>query len=550
MRQQKRSAHTFCRAAPGRASEALVDALEKLSAAEDLAQVARTVVEAARHLGGADGAAFVLREGDACHYIDEDAIEPFWKGRRFPTASCIAGWCMLNRATATIPDIDQDDRLARGADLGSFVKSLVVVPVGRENPSAAIGVYWAQAQVPDSATVVVLEALARSIAAALARARRQQALIGRVDELAALYRLTDKLYRAQSLADTYDAALDAILSAFSCNRASILLFDAAGVMRFVAWRGLSEAYRMAVEGHTPWKSGDRDPEAIFVADIDATDEPEALKATIRAEGIRALAFVPVLSQRRVVGKFMIYYESPHVFAAHEVDLAVTIARHLGFSIERIQSEVRRGIAEQELRRSEDLLRLATASGKVGLWEWDIDLNRISWTDSLYSIFQVDKETFDATVEGFAALVHPEDRDFVARAIEASLQEGKPYEPEFRAVRSDGQVIWLFANAIVLRNGEKPVRMVGATFDITDRKQAEDRFRLAVEAAPSGMVLVNGEGRIVLVNAQAETLFGYSRDELVGRDIEISRPPPVPRHPSGLSRSSCCPSQCPSDGGWT
>jgi PAS domain S-box-containing protein len=430
---------------------------------------------------------------------------------------------MLNRETAVVANVDRDERIPHGADRTTFVRSLVMVPVGGEDPIAAIGVYWAREQVPDPAAVLILEALARSTATALARTSSRQALVKRVAELAALYHLTDELYRAQSPADTYDAALDAMLSAFSCNRASILLFDEAGVMRFVAWRGLSEPYRKAVEGHSPWQQGDRDPEAIFIADIDATDEPEPLKATIKGEGIRALAFIPLVSKGMVIGKFMIYYELPHPFADHEVDLAVTIARQLGFSIERLHSEQARRIAEQELRRSGDLLQLTTSTGKVGLWEWDVELNRVVWTDSLYSMHQVDKETFNATVEGFTALVHPDDRDFVASAIERALQDDAPYELEFRAVRPDGQVIWLFTNAIVVRDGQKPVRMVGATFDITDRKQAEERFRLAVEAAPSGMVLADSEGRIVLVNAHAEKLFGYGRDELVGQEIEVLVP---------------------------
>ena len=220
---------------------------------------------------------------------------------------------------------------------------------------------------------------------------------------------------------------------------------------------------------------------------------------------------------------MIYYPSPHPFVDHEMDLAVTIARQLGFSIERRHAEQARGLAEQGLRRSEELLRLATRKGKVGLWEWDITLDRVSWTDLLYSMHQVGKDAFNATVEGFAALVHPDDRDLVSGAIERTLRDDVPYELEFRAVRPDGQVIWLFTNAIVVRDGQEPVRMVGATFDITERKQAEERFRLAVEAAPSGMVLADSEGRIVLVNAQAEKLFGYSRDELVGQEIEILVP---------------------------
>jgi GAF domain-containing protein len=108
------------------------------------------------------------------------------------------------------------------------------------------------------------------------------ALASQVDDLNALYQLTDKLYRARSLADVYDAALDAIVTTLGCRRASILLFDEAGVMRFVAWRGLSEGYRKAVGGHSPWKPGDREPQPIFVTDIELTEEPDWIKTTISA----------------------------------------------------------------------------------------------------------------------------------------------------------------------------------------------------------------------------------------------------------------------------
>src|SRR5512135_1806561 len=96
--------------------------------------------------------------------------------------------------------------------------------------------------------------------------------VRRLREQAALYRFTDRLYRARSAYDVYDAALDAILSSLRCERASILRFDENGIMRFVAWRGLSEAYRKAVDGHTPWKPGEADPHPITVEDIGRSGE--------------------------------------------------------------------------------------------------------------------------------------------------------------------------------------------------------------------------------------------------------------------------------------
>jgi PAS domain S-box-containing protein len=194
-----------------------------------------------------------------------------------------------------------------------------------------------------SGTVIGASKIARDITE---RKRAEAALAKRADEQAALYRFTDRLFRAGSVEEIYEAALDAIVRALGCERASILLFDDAGVMRFVAWRGLSDAYRTAVEGHSPWTRDVRDPEPITVDDIDEAELDDALKNTVRAEGIGALAFIPLTAQGELVGKFMTYYGDRHAFAGAEIDLAVTIARQLGFSLERLRAEDARRKAEE------------------------------------------------------------------------------------------------------------------------------------------------------------------------------------------------------------
>ncbi len=141
---------------------------------------------------------------------------------------------------------------------------------------------------------------------------------------------------------------------------------------------------------------------------------------------------------------------------------------------------RRKRVEVALRESEQRLRLATQTGKLGVWDWDIVTNQISWSDSLYAIHGVRPDQFDGTVEGFTALVHPEDQGLVSAAIQRTLDSDVPYELEFRAVRPDGTVVWLFTSAAVLRDGGRPVRMLGATMDITQRKRTEDALRQSEE----------------------------------------------------------------------
>jgi signal transduction histidine kinase len=153
-------------------------------------------------------------------------------------------------------------------------------------------------------------------------------------QLQSLYQLTAALSQASALEDVFEAALAGLGHALGIERASILLFDPDGVMRFKAWRGLSDSYRRATEGHTPWSPDTKDARPILVADAD--DEPSLanLRAVISGEGIRALAFVPLVHRGKLLGKFMLYYPIPYRFTAEKIQLAETIAGHIAVAVAR------------------------------------------------------------------------------------------------------------------------------------------------------------------------------------------------------------------------
>lgn len=155
---------------------AIVDLNERLFFARDLTAVVSVLRTAARRLTGADGVTIVLRDGDLCHYVEEDAISPLWKGQRFPMGTCISGWAMLTGQPAVIPDIYADPRIPHEAYRPTFVRSLVMVPVGAPDPIAAIGAYWATQHTPDAGTVTLLRAIARSAALALSNVRLLESL--------------------------------------------------------------------------------------------------------------------------------------------------------------------------------------------------------------------------------------------------------------------------------------------------------------------------------------------------------------------------------------
>ena len=165
----------------------LVRAVSDLAAARDVTAVVEIVRHAARELVDADGATFVLRDRDQCYYVDEDAIEPLWRGMRFPLEACISGWAMLNKEQVIIPDIYRDSRIPHDAYRPTFVKSLTMTPIRTSEPVGSIGTYWAGTHVATAAELEVLQALADSTAVALESVRvlhhLEEAVAERTQEL-------------------------------------------------------------------------------------------------------------------------------------------------------------------------------------------------------------------------------------------------------------------------------------------------------------------------------------------------------------------------------
>jgi PAS domain S-box-containing protein len=149
----------------------LVAAGERMAGARSLEGIVDILRQTARAAVGADGIAVIIRDGDKCFYAVEDAIGPLWAGSRFPMVSCISGWAMVNGESAVIPDIAQDPRIPYELYRDTFVRSLIMVPIGSPEPIAALGAYWADIRAHDAETIAKVEALARSAAAAIENAR-------------------------------------------------------------------------------------------------------------------------------------------------------------------------------------------------------------------------------------------------------------------------------------------------------------------------------------------------------------------------------------------
>ncbi|HEV2853634.1 MAG TPA: MASE1 domain-containing protein [Thermoanaerobaculia bacterium] len=194
----------------------------------------------------------------------------------------------------------------------------------------------------------------------------------------------------------------------------------------------------------------------------------ASTATLLAVGIAVWATLQGLSPfaRGTLDERLIYLHTYMAVAAvTSLLLAAILAERKG--------------AVAGLRESEERLRLALGAGRCGVWDWDIANERLTWSERLFEFHGIDPRDFKGRLEDFSSLVHPEDAERVSAAIQQALRSGEDYELEFRIVRPDGQVRWLMTSGrAIYDQNDRPVRMLGATLDMTERREAEEeRTRL-------------------------------------------------------------------------
>ena len=360
---------------------------------------------------------------------------------------------------------------------------------------------------------------AESLEAAVAQ--RTAELERRFIDLRNLHDLVSRLNSAELLGEIYDAAMDALSQTLRPDRASILLFDPDGVMRFKAWCGLSDWYRQAVEGHSPWKPDTADAQPILISDAaeDASLGPH--QSTILKEGIRALAFIPLIAQGRVIGNFMLYCDAPRRLTDEEVRLAQTIAAHVAFAVTRKQ-------AAEVLYERERAMRTLVASLPGVVYRC---LNDPNWTleyisDQVRDLVGYGPDEFLSRSVTWAQLIHPDDVGRVWNEVQAAVAQARPYQLEYRIRAHDGRElsVWEQGQAVT-RPDWSVAALEGFIMDITERKRAEETLRSSlstlqalINSSQSGVLLEDPQRKVVFANPALCILFGIPTPEsLVGCD---------------------------------
>ncbi|MBN2018863.1 MAG: PAS domain-containing protein [Sedimentisphaerales bacterium] len=291
-----------------------------------------------------------------------------------------------------------------------------------------------------------------------------------------------------------DSVVNAIRDWSGCQCVGIRLTDSDGFIPYEAQIGFSSEF-LATEGILSLKTDVCACMRIVIQKPEPQDEPvmtrkgsfrcdntveffnslpEKSKTRYRGyclrHGFLSLAIVPIRYRDKVLGAIHLADKRKNKTSAETVEFLENMAMLIGEAVQRFD-------VEAELRLSESRLEEAQRIAHLGHWEWDIETDKLWWSDETYRIFGADRADFVPSYEAFLAFIHPHDREHVKQAVEDAIYKHKPYDLNHRIIRPDGgQRVIRETGEVAFNKAGKPAKMVGTVQDVTEEKQIENELR--------------------------------------------------------------------------
>ena len=255
---------------------------------------------------------------------------------------------------------------------------------------------------------------------------------------------------------------------------------------------------------------------------------------IRRLGIRAQMAVPVLIEDRVEGLLYVDNRSSRAFTDQDEAILVRLAAQAALAIRNAQlfadEQLARGTAERlvrALRESQERFQFVARATNDAVWDWDLVSDALWWNEGVTTIFGYAPEQVGPDVSWWYENIHPEDRDRTVTDIHAAIDRGaESWSAEYRYRKVDGSYADVFDRGYVLHDDEgKPVRMIGAMMDVTQRKQLEDELRQAqkMEAVGrlAGGVAHDFNNLLTIITGRSALLLGRLKgDDPSRKNVEL------------------------------
>ncbi|CAN5640831.1 hypothetical protein BH23CHL2_BH23CHL2_32340 [soil metagenome] len=183
----------------------------------------------------------------------------------------------------------------------------------------------------------------------------------------------------------------------------------------------------------------------------------------------------------------------------------------------------RQAAEARLIERERMLSTAQRIANLGSWERDYKANTLWWSEELYAVLGYPLDYRPSTAGSYGDVAHPEDQERVLEALDAARERGESSTIEHRIVRADGTVRWVYCRLEPEFDGndDRPARLSGTIFDITERRETEETLRFQarlLDTVEQAVIATDLDGRITYWNSHATDLYGWRPDEVEGRNI--------------------------------
>jgi len=452
----------------------VLNASERLAMAASVDEVVAVLRDTARATIGAEGVAVVIENDGRCFYVAEDAISPLWQGQSFLLDHCISGWAMRRCETVAIRDVRLDPRIPKEAYAPTFVRSVVMVPIGKPVPVAALGAYWSQVRDHDPDTVKRLESLARLATIAIENARLTQARNRGAAVAAAQNRILALAVGETALDVTLDAIVREVdaLSTSGFSGSILLLNEDAQRVEHCAGPSLPRAYIDLIKGIALGLPTGRHA-ATPVADLINAACWREFRDLGAGQGLHVRWSVPIRSaQGAMLGAFVLYHPEQREPMPADIEI-------IDFVVQTVGLVVHRARADSAIRISEARLRLAVDHADVGFWDVDFVQNTLVWPSQTKAMFGMSADV-PVTLQDFYDGLHPEDRDATIEAFTAAADPERRalYDVDYRTIgREDGIVRWVAAKGRgVFDTAGRCLRVTGTAIEITPRKAAEEKLR--------------------------------------------------------------------------